>query len=63
LEIVGEEIPAVVPDKSAPVFLHCQSGVRSATARRKLKAIGYTQVFNLGSLARARSLCEAAGRK
>ncbi len=63
LDVVAEQIPAVAPDKSAPVFLHCQSGTRSAMACRKLRAIGYTQVFNLGSLARARSLCEAAGRR
>lgn len=62
LDVVAEKIPAVVPDKNAPVFLHCQSGTRSAMACRKLKAAGYTQVFNLGSLSRARSLCEAAGR-
>jgi phage shock protein E len=60
LEVVAEKIATVAPDKDAPVFLHCLSGTRSAMAARKLRALGYTQVFNLGSLARATKLCEAA---
>ncbi len=34
-------------DKSAPVFLICRSGVRSAVATNKLVAAGYTNVWNL----------------
>lgn len=63
LEVVTEKIATVPPDKNAPVFLHCQSGTRSAMACSKLRAMGYKQVFYLGSLGRAGSLCEAAGRK
>lgn len=63
LDVVTEKVSTVAPDKDSPVFLHCQSGTRSAMACRKLKALGYTQVFNLGSLGRARDLCEAAGVK
>ena len=63
LDVLTEKIPAVVTDKSSPVFLHCQSGTRSAMAARKLREMGYSQVFNLGSLGRARSLCQAAGIK
>lgn len=62
-DVLTEKIPAIATDKSAPVFLHCQSGSRSAMAARNLRAMGYSEVFNLGSLGRARSLCEAAGIK
>lgn len=34
-------------DKSAPVFVICRSGSRSAAAARLLHAAGYTQVWNL----------------
>ncbi|HKF47686.1 MAG TPA: rhodanese-like domain-containing protein [Terracidiphilus sp.] len=42
-----------VQDKDHVLLLHCQSGMRSVTARRKLMQMGYTQVFNLGSYRRA----------
>lgn len=63
LEVVAEKIATVAPDQDAPVFLHCMSGTRSAMAARKLRALGYKQVFNLGSLARAGKLCEEARGK
>lgn len=63
LDVVVEKIGAVAPDKEAPVCLHCMSGTRSAMAASKLRGVGYTRVFNLGSLGRAGKLCEAAGRK
>jgi phage shock protein E len=42
-----------VNDKSQVLLLHCQSGMRSQAARRKLIQLGYTRAFNLGSYARA----------
>lgn len=63
LDVVVDQIATVAPDKNAPVFLHCQSGTRSALACRKLRKVGYTRVLNLGSLGRAGKLCAAAGRK
>jgi len=36
-------------DKDTPVLLYCNSGQRSGTARRLLKACGFNQVHNLGS--------------
>ena len=63
LDAIAGKIATVSPEKNAPVLLHCLSGTRSAMACGKLRAMGYTQVFNLGSLGRARSLCEAVGRK
>jgi rhodanese-related sulfurtransferase len=42
-----------VKDKNQVLLLHCKSGARSSEARRKLKALGYTHSFNLGSYGRA----------
>ncbi len=42
-----------VKDKNRILLLHCQSGMRSGVARRKLIAMGYAQTFNLGSYGRA----------
>lgn len=52
-----DQIEAVAPlqlsDRSQVLLLHCQSGMRSAMAAKKLARMGYTQTFNLGSYARA----------
>jgi phage shock protein E len=52
-----EEIEAVLPrrvkDQSQVLLLHCQSGIRSRVAISRLKGMGYANVFNLGSYARA----------
>jgi len=42
-----------VHDKTQVLLLHCQTGARSGMARRKLAALGYTRVYNLGSYERA----------
>ncbi|HEY2859741.1 MAG TPA: rhodanese-like domain-containing protein [Terracidiphilus sp.] len=42
-----------VKDKNKVLLLHCQSGMRSQAARKRLQKLGYTQAFNLGSYARA----------
>jgi len=60
LDVVETAVPQRVPDKSRVLLLHCQSGVRSAMALRKLRAMGYTNAFNLGSLARAREVVDKA---
>lgn len=33
--------------KSEPVFVYCRSGGRSASAVRRMKSLGFTQVFEL----------------
>jgi len=58
LDTLTERIQAVVNDKDAPVLLHCLSGGRSALAQRRLQRLGYSRVYNLGSLERARRLVE-----
>ena len=49
-----------VTDKDQVLLLHCQSGMRSGVARKKLTALGYTRAFNLGSYRRAARITGAA---
>ena len=56
LDEIETTLPRSVKDKSQVLLLHCQSGMRSGMAQQKLKALGYTNVFNLGSLGRAESI-------
>lgn len=46
LERVGE----LVEDRSAPIFLYCASGVRSARAAARLRRRGYTNVRDIGGI-------------
>ena len=44
------EIVNKVPAKNSPVYIYCRSGRRAGTAVEKLKAMGYTDLHNLGGL-------------
>ena len=46
----------LVKDKERVLLLHCLSGTRSGMAQGKIKAMGYTHVFNMGSLGRAKMI-------
>ncbi len=46
-------VPRRVKDRSQVLLLHCQSGMRSGAAKKKLQALGYRNAFNLGSYGRA----------
>jgi phage shock protein E len=48
-----------VTDKSKVVLLHCRSGRRSAAAEKELRAMGYTNAFNIGSYEQAKKLVQA----
>ena len=48
------EISSKVADKNTPVYIYCRSGRRAGTAVEKLKAMGYTDLHNLGGLEDAR---------
>ena len=48
--------PRRVKSKNQVLLLHCHSGMRSGAAIRKLKSMGYTNTFNLGSYRRAESI-------
>jgi phage shock protein E len=56
IEQLATVLPKQVTDKNRVLLLHCLSGTRSAMAKSKLKSLGYTNVFNLGSFARARKI-------
>ena len=43
-----------VQDKNTPIYIYCRSGRRAGTAVEKLKAMGYTDLHNLGGLKDAR---------
>jgi len=60
LDEVETAVPRRFKDKSQVLLLHCLSGMRSGMARRKLKSLGYANVFNLGSLARAQKIADDA---
>jgi phage shock protein E len=49
-------LPARIHDKNRVLLMHCESGVRSAIARRKAKSLGYPNAFNLGSHERAKRI-------
>lgn len=56
LDDLRESLPRRVKDKNQVLLLHCLSGGRSGIAKQQLKGMGYANVFNLGSLARARAI-------
>ena len=60
LDRIEELLPDRVIDKRQPLLLHCQSGMRSSIARKKMQKMGYTRVFNLGSYSRATALVKSA---
>jgi phage shock protein E len=56
LDRVDALIPSMVKDKNKVLLLHCSTGVRSNLAKKKLEAMGYKNVFNLGSYDRAQKI-------
>ena len=58
LDQIRTVLPRQAHDKSQVLLLHCQSGMRSAAAAKALKNMGYTNVYNLGSISRARKVVE-----
>jgi phage shock protein E len=58
LDVIETALPVRVPDRNQALLLHCQSGMRSAVAVRRLKSLGYTNAFNLGSLSLARAVVD-----
>jgi phage shock protein E len=60
LDEIETAVPKRVKDKNQPLLLHCASGMRSGMAKRKLKAMGYTNAFNLGSYGRAEGILKSS---
>lgn len=42
-----------IKDKNQVLLVHCQGGMRSQMAKKRLAGLGYTRAFNLGSYSRA----------
>jgi rhodanese-related sulfurtransferase len=61
LDEIATALPKRVKDKNQTLLLHCASGMRSGIAKDTLKSLGYANVFNLGSLARARKIVGNTG--
>ena len=47
---IEEKIKTLVPNKSTPIVLYCSMAKRSTQALQKLLDLGYTNVYNLGSM-------------
>ena len=45
-----EMIQNKIKDVNTPLFVHCQSGARSAQAASYLQQLGYTNVKNIGGI-------------
>jgi phage shock protein E len=56
LDQIETALPRNLKNKSQVLLLHCQSGTRSGEAKKKLNALGYSNVFNLGSYGRAEEI-------
>ena len=51
LDTINEESAKnVVENKDTPIIVYCRSGNRSAQALLKLEELGYTEVYDLGSI-------------
>ncbi|MCZ6673836.1 MAG: rhodanese-like domain-containing protein [Verrucomicrobia bacterium] len=48
-----EKISTLESDKSQVILCHCLSGGRSAIAMSRLRKLGYSQAYNLGSYGQA----------
>lgn len=44
------EFKKVYPDKNEIYVIYCQSGNRSGQAKKKLEAMGYTNIYDYGSI-------------
>ena len=51
-----EKVPDQVSDRSRVLLLYCRSGRRSGIAEGRLRDMGYTNAFNLGSYSRAQGI-------
>ena len=59
LDEIETSLPRRVKDKNQVLLLHCQSGMRSGVAKKKLKGMGYANAFNLGSYGQAAKIVSA----
>ena len=50
---IESTLPRRIKDRNQYLLLHCQSGMRSGVAKKKLQGMGYANAFNLGSYGKA----------
>lgn len=50
LDDLTARAPDLLPDKSQPVMVYCQSGRRSLMAADELVAMGYAHVYDMGGI-------------
>ena len=53
---IGTRIQQIATDKTTPLYVHCQSGGRSARAKVTLEKLGFTNVRDLGSFQNAKQV-------
>jgi phage shock protein E len=49
-EKIADTQPSLLPDLDAKIVVYCRSGRRSAEAAKKLAAMGYTHIYDLGGI-------------
>ncbi|MGN1348834.1 MAG: rhodanese-like domain-containing protein [Acutalibacteraceae bacterium] len=51
VDTIDEKTAAeLIPNKNTPLFIYCRSGRRSKIAAEKLSQLGYTEIYDIGSL-------------
>lgn len=51
LDTIDENsVSDIIDSKDTPIIVYCRSGNRSSQALTKLEALGYTEVYDLGSI-------------
>ncbi len=50
VETISDEKPAALPVLDAQIVIYCRSGNRTVTAYKKLAALGYTNVHDMGGI-------------
>lgn len=59
---LAKVLPDRVSDRSRVLLLYCRSGRRSGTAEQRLRALGYTNAFNIGGYAQAEKIVSRTTR-
>ena len=50
LDVIGNQIGSIVPNKDDQIVIVCRSGNRSAQAANILKDMGYTNIIDMGGI-------------
>jgi len=50
VESIGTEKPSQLPDTGAVILVYCRTGIRAAAASKKLAAMGYTDIYDMGGI-------------